>query len=140
MTLATKSTRTYGDHFDIFADFFSDKWVGSTIHKYPLDVIESDIGYEVKISLPGVEKGNLSVTLDKDTLVIEATTSETKSDKNKYLYRGIKTGSYKKHISVKDYGVDPKKISSSYKNGILTISLPKHKEAKPQTISVEMEG
>ena len=90
--------------------------------------------------------GNTDDQQDFNTIIFPEDVPFISGDKIFYSYSngsglvGIKTGSYKKHISVKDYGVDSKKISSSYKNGILTITLPKHKEAKPQTIQVAMES
>jgi HSP20 family protein len=140
MTLAY-TNRT--DPFNIFGDFLNREWSASRATvKYPLDIVESKDAYKVKISLPGVEKGNLSVTIDKDILVIEAkdVAAENEEEKGTYIYKGIRTGSYKREISVKDYGVDSKKVTSVYKNGILTINMPKTKEAKPQVITVAMDG
>ena len=131
------------DPFNIFGDFLNREWSTSrSTVKYPLDIVESKDAYKVKISLPGVEKGNLSVTIDKDILVIEAkeVAAEKEEEKGTYIYKGIRTGSYKREISVKDYGVDSKKVTSVYKNGILTINMPKTKEAKPQVITVAMDG
>lgn len=127
--------------FNIFGDFLDGAWNHrvSGVKRYPLDIIESENEYTVKVSLPGINKGNLSVSIEKDVLTIEAKTSKEEKEEGTYLYQGIQISDYKRQISVEDYGIDTKKVSSKYKNGILTINLPKTKESKPKIIEVVVE-
>ena len=124
-------------------DFFESKWVpfATTDIAFPMDIIERQDEYEVKVAVPGVNKEKLSVTIEDGNLHIEATGDEaSKNEADTYILKGLKNFQYKRVIpNISQYGVQEDKISSMYRNGILSIVLPKSEEIKPKTISVEIE-
>ena len=122
-------------------DFFDSKWVpfATADTGFPMDIIERDSEYEVKIAVPGVQKENLSVTLEKGNLKINASVSKDISE-DTYLLKGLKGFEYKRIIpNIAEYNVKAENISSIYKDGILSIFLPKEEEEKPRSIEVQVD-
>jgi len=125
-------------------DLFGNKWVSfaTADTAFPMDIIDRDGEFEVRVAVPGVERENLSVTMNKGNLHIQAssTTDERPNNTEKYVLRGLKSFEYKRIISnIAEYNVVADKIKSVYKNGILSITLPKAEEEIPKTIEVKVE-
>jgi len=106
---------------------------------FPMDIIERDSEYEVRIAVPGVQRDDISVILEKGNLKISATSAKNDSDET-FIIRGLKDFEYKRVIpNIAEYNVKPDKIASIYKDGILSIILPKEDEEKPRSIEVQVE-
>ena len=105
-----------------------------------MDVIEGEFGYEMRIAIPGASKENIKIDIKQGSLTVEAT-REKLSDDSKYLYKGLSAFEFKRTFSDLDstLKVDTEKISSVYKDGLLTITLPKKQEALPRVIPVEVK-
>ena len=130
--------------FQYIDDLFSNKWVSfaTADTAFPMDIIERDGEYEVKVAVPGVDKENLSVTIEKGNLHIQASSKvqDKTTESEKYVLRGLKAYEYKRVIpNIAEYNVVANKIKSVYKDGILSITLPKAEEEKPTTIEVKVE-
>ena len=128
--------------FKDFDELFNSNWVNFvTTDKNPMDIVERDNEYEVKVVVPGVAKDDLSVSIDNGNLEIKATSKvKTNTEKDVFIIDGIRDMSYSKSIPNKrKFGVEEGKISSTYKNGVLSIILPKAEEAKPKTIDIAIE-
>ena len=96
------------------------------------DVKETDQGYEVAVDLPGVKKDDVTVELKDGYLTISAkkNVGNDKKDKNgKYIRRERRSSSYQRSFHVE--GLKPEDIIAQYRNGVLTVNLPK-KEAIPE--------
>lgn len=101
-----------------------------------------DVGdkYVMESELPGFNKEDIKLDINGEFLVISAehtTETEEKNDKTKYIRRERKFGSYKRSFDISD--VDAESISAEYKNGILTIDLPKKKPAEPVAKRLEIK-
>ena len=128
--------------FKDFDELFNSNWVNFvTTDKNPMDIVERDNEYEVKVVVPGVAKDDLSVSIDNGYLEIKATSKvKTNTEKDVFIIDGIRDMSYSKSIpNIRKFGVEEGKISSTYKNGVLSIILPKAEEAKPKTIDIAIE-
>lgn len=96
------------------------------------DVREEDSRYVMETELPGYSKEDISVDIDGSVLTLTAKHSESTEDKDsagKYLRRERTFGSYRRSFDIS--GVDADSISAEYKNGVLTLSLPKKKQEIP---------
>lgn len=105
------------------------------------DVIETDKEHIITCELPGVSKEDIKIDVDGDTLVIQAVRNagtDKAGDENgqTYHYRERSYGTTQRRFSV-GYGVDPKKIKASLKDGILTIRVPKGEAKSVATIPIE---
>ncbi len=102
-----------------------------------VDVIERDEEILVRAELPGVDKKDLEVSLSDNTLTIKGSTkTEEKEEKGDYYRREVSTGSFSRTVRL-PAEVDGDKVQSSFKDGLLELTLPKVKKAKRHTIKVE---
>ena len=89
------------------------------------DVREKDGKYEMSIDLPGFDKNDVKVALNDGYLTISAEKGLDKEDKDKkYLRKERYEGSMTRSFYVGD-DITDKDINASYKNGVLTLELPK---------------
>ena len=96
------------------------------------DVIEKDNCYQLEAELPGFNKEDIKIDLKNDILTISASHSENKDEKDdngKYIRRERRSSSYQRSFNVE--GLKPEDIIAQYRNGVLTVTLPK-KEAIPE--------
>jgi len=99
-----------------------------------MDVSEEEGSYRVDVDLPGVKPEDVDVTVEGGELVIKG---ERKVEK-KGVHRSERTfGSFVRTISV-GRSVDSENITATYKDGILSISIPKSKEARAKKIDVKV--
>jgi len=92
-----------------------------------VDLEETKDAYIVKSDLPGLEKDKIDLTVKENILTIEGvreTTNETQDSKKGYYAQERSYGSFARSLSLPG-PVDESKIVAAYKNGVLTITLPK---------------
>lgn len=103
-----------------------------------VDVSEHEDRYEVTAEVPGLSKEDVSVTLEKGVLTISGEkkrTTETNEDTFRHTERVY--GKFSRSFNVGDR-VAADKISAGYKDGVLTVTLPKAEEVKPKAIEVNI--
>ena len=131
--------------FDEMDDFFNGSLFGneymaprtakqfeSTSGLMRTDVIEKEDSYQLEAELPGFNKEDINIDLKNDTLTISATHNENKDEKDnngKYIRRERRSSSFQRSFHVE--GLKPEDIIAQYRNGVLTVNLPK-KEAIPE--------
>jgi HSP20 family protein len=95
-----------------------------------VDIVEKEKTYEVTAELPGMDESNIDVKFTDGTLTIKGEKKEEKEEKKKDYYLSERRyGSFQRSFSVPD-GVDADKIEANFKNGVLTVTLPKTAEAQ----------
>ena len=100
---------------------------------FRVDVKEQDDRYIIEAELPGVAEDQINLTVDDGTLKISADTSTAQEENNEtYCYRERRMGHMERTFSLE--GIKEEEINAAYKNGILTIQLPK---AQPEPQKVE---
>ena len=93
------------------------------------DVRETEKEYVVEAELPGVNKEDIVIDLHDDVLTLGVDIKQEKNEENDgYIYRERQRGSYRRSFNV--YNIDNEKVKASYKDGILTVNLPKAEGAK----------
>lgn len=123
-----------------FDDFFRDPFfvrVSSMTTPIRADVRETDKEYIVEAELPGVNKEDIVIDLHDDVLTLGVDIRQEKNEENDgYIYRERQRGSYRRSFNV--YNIDNEKVKASYKDGILTVMLPKaEEEKKARKIQIE---
>jgi len=129
------------DRFDRFFDaFFRDPFfakVSSLTTPIRADVRETDKEYIVEAEMPGLKKEDIMIDLNDDVLTIGVDMKEEKKEDNDgYIYRERRSGSFRRSFSVPD--IRNEDVKASYKDGILTIVLPKAEPGK-KTRRIEIE-
>ena len=100
-----------------------------------LDLYESGDHLVAVVELPGMRKEEIDISLHDGTLTIsgerkrESNNGETAQRTERYV------GTFRRSISLPTR-VDPSKVSATYQDGILKVTLPKAEEAKPKQIQV----
>jgi HSP20 family protein len=122
----------------MFADFqtgaFNQAWVPA------VDIYETD-SHEVvlKAELPDVKKEDIGVTVENNVLTLTGERKQEQSTKREqFQLIERRFGSFTRSFTLPT-SVDAGQIAASYKDGVLTIRLPRREEAKPKQISVNVE-
>lgn len=115
-------------------DLFS---YGSLANMPKMDVIDRDKEILVKAELPGIDKKDLDISITNNQLVIKAKTChEEKEEKGDYLKQEIsKSEIYRSVLLPAD--VDDSKVKTSFKNGVLKLTIPKQKGSRRKRIEVK---
>ena len=102
-----------------------------------VDIVDHDDKVEVVVITPGFSKENIKIEYDKGYLTVsgDIKKEETKEEK-KYLYREIGSNSFARRFYLGD-SFDKANIDASFKDGILTITLPKKEEEKFKEIEIK---
>jgi HSP20 family protein len=125
--------------FDSFLDdFFNDSFFNTGMHYPKVDVKEEDKAYIVEAELPGLTEKDIDVKVENNLLTISSKKKEKKEEKKKgYLIKERKESSFSRSFTLPDY-TDREKIAAHFKNGLLTLTIPKTKEAEPKEIEVKV--
>jgi HSP20 family molecular chaperone IbpA len=104
----------------------------------PVDIFETDEGLTVVADLPGVESKDLNVTVEKGILTIQGKTPAAGNGQDgSYLWREYRLAHFWRQFQLSD-AVDQEKIKAEFKNGVLTLRLPKAEAVKPRAIQVKV--
>jgi HSP20 family protein len=102
-----------------------------------VDVSEDKDAVTVKAELPGVEQKDIAVSLQDGVLSIKGEKRAEKEEKDKRYHRVERSyGAFYRSIQLPST-VDTGKVSATFKDGVVTITLPKAPEAKGTTIPVK---
>jgi HSP20 family protein len=97
---------------------------------FPVDVYGDKDNTFVRAELPGVTRDAISVEIVDGSLSIQASRKGKSTE-------GEDTVSFSRQVSIPDE-VQADKVSATYENGILTVTLPRSEEAKPRKINVSV--
>lgn len=105
-----------------------------------IDMYESDDDLVVTAALPGVKPEDVDITITGDTLSIKGETkSETKVEKGSYLRQERRYGAFSRTL-VLPVSVQTDKAEAKFKDGVLTLSIPKAEESKPKIVKIKAEN
>lgn len=125
-------SRVFGDSSVLKLPSDRDGWMPS------VDVYEEEDAILVKADLPGVKKKNMSITGTDNALTIEGHLEEEKEEKkDNYYSRERRIGRFHRTIPM-PVTVDMEKAKATFKDGIVTITLPKVEEL-PKGTTIEIE-
>ena len=97
-----------------------------------VNIKELDSQFEIELAVPGMKKDDFEIEVEDGVLSISSTQEEEQvNEKGKFTRREFSYSSFRRSFTLPD-SVNPTKIDASYKEGVLLVLLPKHKEAQPQ--------
>lgn len=102
-----------------------------------IDVSDDDHQYTISVELPGGRKEDVTVEVQDDVLTIRGekkSEREEKKEKSRYVERSY--GSFSRSFRL-PADADAEHIDAAFKDGVLTLRLPKVEAAKPRTIAVK---
>jgi HSP20 family protein len=102
-----------------------------------VDIFENENELVLKADLPEVDPKNVGIQIENGTLTLKGE-RKFEEHKNKAVHRVERGyGAFVRAFTLPET-VDPEKVKADYKNGVLTISLPKKEVAKPRTVNIEV--
>ncbi|MDE0592563.1 MAG: Hsp20/alpha crystallin family protein [Dehalococcoidia bacterium] len=102
----------------------------------PLDVLQDGDNLVVTASVAGTNKEDIDVSIDNNVLTIKAETSKSSNKQTDgYLLRERRTGSHYRALRLPET-VDFENADSKFKNGVLTIKLPKLESKKARKLEI----
>ncbi len=102
----------------------------------PLDISEDDTSVIVRASLPGFTKDQINVEVHDGVLTINAEKTEETEEKGERYYRKERQiGSMSRRVALPSI-VEDGEASAEFKDGVLTLRLPKPAKASPRKISI----
>ncbi len=103
-----------------------------------VDIFDKGAEVVLHAELPGIKKEDIDVHVENNVLTIRGKKERKEEAKEEGYYRTERSyGSFSRSFSLAS-SVDVTKIGAEYKDGVLTLSLPKSEEAKPRQIDVKV--
>jgi HSP20 family protein len=99
------------------------------------DIFETDSALTVVLEIPGVDKKNLDIRVENDTLTIEGRIDFSKYEGLQPVYTEYTIGHYVRSFQLSSK-IDQSGISAQLEDGVTTLILPKAEKAKPRKIEV----
>ena len=126
------------DPFREMDELFSAGKHGFALTPFSTDIIDNGESFELNAELPGFAKEDIKLDIENDCLTIFAERKfEESEDKPNFVKRERFYGSYSRSFDMT--GIDTESIEASYKDGILSLMLPKIKESEPLKKSIEIK-
>lgn len=100
-----------------------------------MDLCKIDDHYVLTADLPGVDPGSVDVNVDNGMLTISAHRTARSDESAQWMTSERFFGRYRRQLTLGE-GVDAEKISATYENGVLTVTIPLSEKAKPRKIEV----
>ena len=118
--------------FDEFFNpsFFEFKELNNGLRRPQTNIIENENGYTIELAVPGINKNDVEIKIEKDQLIISSThkEEETKESEN-YTRREFNYSAFSQSFHLPE-AIDKDAITANYNNGVLSIELNKKEEAK----------
>jgi len=114
-------------------DFITGAWLPA------VDVRENKDSLEIMAELPGMEPKDVDVSVENGVLTIKGARHFEKATEGETYHRVERSyGAFERSFTLPT-NVDPVRIKAVYRNGVLSLNLPKKEEAKPKSISIKVE-
>ena len=106
-----------------------------------VDIYETENELVLKADIPEVDPKNVGIQLENGTLTLKGERKFEQEQKNGKGFHRIERsyGTFVRAFSLPET-VDAEKVKADYKNGVLTVTVPKKEVAKPRTINVEINN
>ena len=113
---------------DFFNDDFLPTLTGKTNSMPAVNIKEDEKNYFLDLAVPGMDKKDIKIDINEDILTVSSESKhEATEEKEGYKKKEFNYSSFCRSFYVPE-NVERDKISANYKDGILTVSLPKQKE------------
>ncbi len=130
--LPTITRRSYRPFYmpSLFDDDFFPALSSNTTSMPAVNIKEDDKRYTLELAVPGIDKKDLKIDINEDVLTISCETkNESEENKDGYKRKEFSYSSFCRSFQIPD-NVNQDKIEANYKDGILSVGLPKMEEDK----------
>jgi HSP20 family protein len=91
--------------------------------------------YKVLLDLPGTDPGSIELTVEKDLLTVRAKRTWIRAEDDQIQIAERGQGDFSRQLFLGE-GLDREKITASYENGVLIITIPVIEQAKPRKVEI----
>ena len=121
-----------------FPTFKEDVGVSFNKGAYPkVNVYEYDDKIGIVAEIPGLDKKNVTVDVEEDVLIISGDKHGFDSDGGKCITRELKQSAFTRSFNLGEY-LDGTNVSAKFKDGMLSISIPKKEPEQPKKHSIKI--
>jgi HSP20 family protein len=134
-------SRPERDFFDrFFGDFTLPRLMSEDTEWVPaFDVSETDNELTIKADVPGMDKEDLNITVSDGILTIKGEKKHEKKEENKHYHCVERRyGSFSRTMRLPTE-VEAEKVDATYKDGVLSITLPKSEVVEPKKIEIKSQ-
>ncbi len=118
---------------------FDDSTLATSAWNPAVDIAEHEDDYVVKVELPGMTRDDVKITMQHNVLTIRGEKKQEKESKESNSHRVERSyGAFQRSLTLPS-SVKSDGIEAAYKDGVLSITLPKAEEAKPKQIEVKVK-
>jgi len=126
----------------MFDSFFSgtgwDEEIGTSVWSPAVDIAENENEYVVKMELPGLGKDDVKITTQENILTVRGEKKKEKEAKGSSFHRIERSyGEFQRSFTLPGT-IKHEEIAATFKDGILTITMPKEELAKAKAIEVKV--
>lgn len=138
--VSRKSPFKWLDMFDDFDDLFLGR---SERMSMPIDLIDAGENYLVKVDIPGINKDQVSIEVNQAERFIDIKVTEDNESEKDYEQDGVKYIHRERHqrnmARRVRFGspINPKSAVTEFKEGVLTVTMPKSDEAKVTKLAID---
>lgn len=102
----------------------------------PMDAYITDEAIIIRADVPGISADELDITLEGDTLTIRGEIKRDEAKDRKYVLLERPTGRFERTLTI-NTPIDHEKVEANFKDGVLTLTLPKAEAVRPRQIAVK---
>ena len=142
MTCARRNENPLTVFEDVFGSLFNDsfgtsaKTTQTDAWSPAVDIVESPDAYTLTADLPGLTKADVNLTVEEGVLTLTGERKNEQSAGNEFGHRYERAcGKFSRSFRLGS-GVETGKINAEFKNGMLTVELPKVEASKPYEVSI----
>jgi HSP20 family protein len=130
-------------NIELILDDTSGKWIQANVRDYlwkpAVDVCNKDNEIVVNVDIPGFKKNELSVSVEKNVLLIKGRKEKlAKTKRMNVIHEERCMGSFFRGIPLFT-GIDRRKSRASYKNGVLHVDLPKRIHETTEHVNIAVQ-
>jgi HSP20 family protein len=105
----------------------------------PVNVWETQDGYQAALLAPGLDEQSINVTVHEDTLAIEGELKFNVPEGARPIWQEFGPTKFRRSLRL-GAAVDPARVEAMFRNGLLLVTMPKAEHAKPRQIQVQVGG
>jgi HSP20 family protein len=123
---------------EAFAPVLGEGEVSTRTWAPPVDIYEDGDSLVLKAELPGINPDDVEIRVEDNTLYLKGERKFEKEVKEQNYHRVERSyGTFTRTFSLPN-SIQADKVAASYKDGVLTLTMPKKEEAKPKTIKINV--
>jgi len=123
---------------EVFSPVSGEGEVSTRTWAPPVDIYENGDSVVLKAELPGINPDDVEIRVEDNTLYLKGERKFEKDVKEQNYHRVERSyGTFTRSFSLPN-SVDADKVVANYKDGVLTLTMPKKEEAKPKTIKINV--